>query len=431
MRIASCRTNDLRVPRHLGTGQNRLFKAPFVGWRGKLFARRGTAKMADGRILGRFVKILTLLLYCGIIATPAMMAQGIAYTAPQGYTAFPFTNTACTGSAQNSATLTNNNQTEHFLTLTTSGVLAIRATVQGSHDGVTWNDISDVATQNASTVMGQGYYPLNRVSVTCATAAGTFTVQYSGEATAPAPQIGAMQSAQIDKTLAVGVAANANFQTQTIRAPFGNSGGGIYFSFPATGPAGSTLNVGCTTLALSATPFFVASFPLATAAGTQFFPVPLLPCDFVTVFYNSGGASATTFTSSYVFNPLTITGGDPCQGATAPKSSVAINISSATTTQLVALVAGHKIYVCGYDFTISGTTSPTALLEFGTGAACAVGTTALSGAWLGANTTTNLAVHVLAGGGYSVTSVPSGQALCMVSGGTAPSIQGILTFIQQ
>jgi hypothetical protein len=425
------------MPRHLGTGQNRLFKvkAPFVGWRGKLFARRGTAKMADGRILGQFVRIALLLLTFNFQLSTVVHAQGIAYTAPQGYTAFPFTNTTCTGSAQNSATLTNNNQTEHFLTLTTSGgVLAIRATVQGSHDGVTWNDISDVATQNASTVMGQGYYPLNRVSVTCATAAGTFTVQYSGEATAPAPQIGAMQSAQIDKTLAVGIAANASFQTQTIRAPFGNSGGGIYFSYAAGGPSGSTLNVGCTTLALPSpgTPLIVASFPLTTVVGLQFFPVPLLPCDFITVFYNSGGASATTFTASYVFNPLTITGGDPCQGATAPKSSVAISQAAAGTQQLVAGTINHKIYVCGYNFTITGSTTATALLEFGTNASCAAGTTALSGAWAGnAITASSDPVHILAGGGYSVATVPTGDFLCLVAGGTTPSVQGILTFIQQ
>ncbi len=69
---------------------------------------------------------------------PRAAAQGIAYTAPQGYTTFPFTATACTGAAQNSATMVNNNQTEHYITLsTTGGVTAIRATVQGSHDGVT------------------------------------------------------------------------------------------------------------------------------------------------------------------------------------------------------------------------------------------------------------------------------------------------------
>jgi hypothetical protein len=410
MSIRSRRTNDLNPPRHSWSG---LFS-----WIAVLL--NGSAP------IGRLAFLI-------FIATSIARGQGIAYTAPQGYTAFPFTNTACTGSAQNSATLTNNNQTEHFLTLTTSGgVLAIRATVQGSHDSVTWNDISDVATQNASTVMGQGYYPLTRVQVTCATAAGTFTVQYSGEATAPAPQIGAMQSGQIDKTLAVAVPANAAFVSQVVRAPFGNTGGGIYFAYAASGPSGSTLNIGCTTLALPTTPLFVASFPLATPAGSQFFPVPLLPCDFITVFYNSGGASATTFTASYVFNPLSITGGDPCQGATAPKSSVAINQAAAGTQQLVAGVAAHKIYVCGYNFTLTGGAVNTAQLEYGTNASCAAGTTALSGAFDGAPALTLTPAHILAGGGYAVTTVPTGDFLCIVvTGATTPAAKGILTFVQQ
>ena len=391
--------------------------------------RRGAA------IGGSTIAALRFILFFALLSLlpSATRAQGIAYTAPQGYTAFPFTNTACTGSAQNSATLTNNNQTEHFLTLTTSvAVLGIRATVQGSHDGVTWNDISDVATQNGSTVMGQGYYPMNRVSVTCQGAAGTFTVQYSGEATAPAPQIGAMVSSQSDKTIETGAAAGQNLTMQSVRAPFGNSGGAIYFTFVGgSGPSNSTLNVQCTTLAIS-NPLTVASFPLSAAAVTQFFPVPLLPCDFVTLVYNAGGASVNTFNASYLFNAVTITGGDPCQGATAPKKSVPINASAAGTQTLVLGLLGHSIFVCGYNFTIAGSTSATAQLEYGTNAACVAGTTALSGAWAGnAVTASSDPVHILAGGGYSVATVPVNDFLCLVAGGTTPSVQGILTFIQQ
>jgi hypothetical protein len=371
-----------------------------------------------------------------LLFASSLHAQGIQYSAPQGYNTFPFTNTSCTGAAQNSTTLTNNNQTEHFITLTTAGgVVGIRATVQGSHDGVTWNDISDVATQSGSIVMGQGYFPLNRVQVTCATAVGTFTVQYSGEATAPAPQIGAMISSQADKTIAVGVAANANFTSQTIRAPFGNSGGAIYFSYSGGGPApsGSILGVSCTTLSINLG-VTIASFPLSNVHDTtaQFFPIPLLPCDFVTVTYTSGGASGDVFSASYIFNPITITGGDPCQGATAPKKSVAIAQAAAGTQQLVAGLAGHAIFVCGYNFTVDGSTSATALLEFGTNANCAAGTTSLSGAWKGnASTASSSPVHVIAGGGYAVTSTPSGDFLCIVAGGTTPSLQGILTYVQQ
>jgi hypothetical protein len=382
MSIGSRRTHDLGWARHVGIG---------------LFLFLGCCLPAHG--------------------------QGIAYTAPQGYNAFPFTNTSCTG-AQQTALLSNNNQTEHYLTVTTSGVTAFRATVQGSHDGVTWNDISDLATQTSSTVMGQGYYPIFRVQMTCAAAAGTFTIQYSAEATAPAPQIGAMQSAQIDKTLAVGASSGSNFTSQVIRAPFANSGGGIYFLYSAAGPSGSVLSVSCTTLAI-ATGTTVASFPLSTVSTPQFFTVPLLPCDFVTVTYTSGGASATTFTASILFNPITITGGDPCQGSTATKKSVAVNATA--TQQLVAGLSGHQIFICGYNFTVAGSATATAQLEYGTNANCAAGTTALSGSWLGGT----LPIHVVAGGGYAVATVPAGDFACLLAAGGTPSVQGILTYVQQ
>lgn len=356
--------------------------------------------------------------------------QFSGYSIPQTTQSVPFNNVSCTGSEQ-VVIVGNFGQTEHYITVTTSGVLAFRATIKASHDGITFNDISDVATTTANTVMGQGYYPVTEVSVTCATAAGSFSVRYSGQATAPAPQIGAMQSAQLDKTMAVGVSAGSNFTSQTVRSPFGTSGGALYFTYSAAGPAGSILNVACSTLAIG-TATSIASFPLGNGTAPQFFTVPLLPCDFVTMLYTSGGASAATFTLSYVFNNQTITGGDPCQGATAIKVGVAISIASATTTQLVTPVAGHLVFVCGYNFTLSGTTSPTLQFTTGTGATCGTGTINQTGAMLGNNTTTNTAASIdSGGGGYTIFKGTSGQGLCAVTGGTAPSAQGVITIIQQ
>lgn len=372
---------------------------------------------------------ITLLLFlcCG----RGVYAQFTGFSVPQPVSTIPFpAGTACTG-AQQVALVPNLGQTEHFITIATSGVIAFRATVQGSHEGVTFNDISDVLTASGSTSMGQGYFPVVQVSVTCSSASGTFGVRYSAEATAPAMQIAAMQSAQLDKTLAVAAPSNANFTTQVIRTPFGTSGGGIYFAYSAAGPAGSILNVGCTTLSIGTTTS-VASFPLSTATTPQFFTVPLLPCDFVTIAYTSGGASATTFTSSYVFNNQTITGGDPCQGATAVKSAVAINVSAAGTTQIVAPLTSHSVFVCGFNFTLSGTTSPTLQFITGTGATCGTGTITQTGAMLGNNSTTNSSATIdSGGGGYTVFKGSVGQGLCPVAGGTAPSAQGLLTFIQQ
>jgi hypothetical protein len=37
----------------------------------------------------------------------------------------------------------------------------------------------------------------------------------------------------------------------------------------------------------------------------------------------------------------------------------------------------------------------------------------------------------MSGGGYTVTTAPAGDFLCIVAGGTTPSLQGVLTYIQQ
>jgi len=386
----------------------------------------------EQQIVGRFefaaaVKVGVLLVILFTLGAPLTRAQFTGFSAPQPTTSNPFTATACTG-AQQVAVVPNFAQTEHFLTVTTSGVVAFRATVQGSHDGVTFNDISDVVTASGSAAMGQGYFPIMQVSVTCASAAGTFTVKYSGEATAPAMQIAALQSAQLDKTLAVAAPANANFTTQIIRTPFGTSGGALYFTYSAAGPSGSTLNVGCSTLSIAAASS-VASFPLTTATTPQFFTVPLLPCDFVAVTYTSGGASAVTFTASYVFNNQTITGGDPCQGATAVKTGAGISVATATTTLIVPALAGHSVFVCGYNFTLAGSATATAQFATGTGATCGTGTVSQTGLMLG-NNTTPVSIDS-GGGGYTIFKGAVGQGLCLVTGGATPSAQGIVTAIQQ
>lgn len=90
-------------------------------------------------------------------------------------------------------------------------------------------------------------------------------------------------------------------------------------------------------------------------------------------------------------------------------TSVAINISTATTTQLVALSAGKKIYVTALDVVAGGTGNIT--FEYGTGTACATGTTVLTGAY-------NLTAQsgLAKGGGLGpVLVVPAGNALCALT----------------
>ena len=90
-------------------------------------------------------------------------------------------------------------------------------------------------------------------------------------------------------------------------------------------------------------------------------------------------------------------------------ASVPINISTATTTQLVAAVAGETIYVTAFDAVAGGTTNFT--FEYGTGSNCATGATPLTGAY---GLIAQFGVAKGSGLG-AVLIVPSGNALCAVS----------------
>lgn len=105
-------------------------------------------------------------------------------------------------------------------------------------------------------------------------------------------------------------------------------------------------------------------------------------------------------------------------GASAP-----INISTATTTQLVAAVAGQSIYVTSWDVIAAGTGNLT--LEYGTGVSCGTGTTTLTGAY-------NLTAQsgIAKGNGLGpVLIVPSGNALCALTS-AAVQMSGSVAYSQ-
>lgn len=107
------------------------------------------------------------------------------------------------------------------------------------------------------------------------------------------------------------------------------------------------------------------------------------------------------------------------------KSSAPVAITSATgASVLVPLVAGKAIYLCG--FTTTGAAATSLLFEYGTGSTCGTGTTALTGAFLPtAGTVFKLSDNI------SAIKTPIGNALCMVAGGTAGSLQGVFFYLQQ
>ena len=121
---------------------------------------------------------------------------------------------------------------------------------------------------------------------------------------------------------------------------------------------------------------------------------------------------------------------DPC--STSQKIVVPISIASATTTQLLALAAGKAIYVCSATITIAGsaTTAGSIVFEYGTGASCGTGTTAITGAMAGSTTAGTPTVILINGGGGSAFGTVAGQALCALSAGTTVSITGYITVVQ-
>ena len=119
---------------------------------------------------------------------------------------------------------------------------------------------------------------------------------------------------------------------------------------------------------------------------------------------------------------------DPCGSWGVVKQSVAVTISTATTTQLVAPVAGQTVFVCGFTFAMTGTT-PTFQFEYGTGTTCGTGTTVLTGAFQN-DIASGFGQYIYGGGEMTIFATPSANALCVLSAGT-PSVNGVVTYVQR
>ena len=99
-----------------------------------------------------------------------------------------------------------------------------------------------------------------------------------------------------------------------------------------------------------------------------------------------------------------------------------INISSATTTQLVAAASGKTIYVTAWDVIAAGTTNMT--LEYGTGSNCGTGTRRSPAPMLHGS------IGAAPGNGLGpVLVVPAGNALCALTS-AAVQMSGSLSYTQ-
>jgi hypothetical protein len=123
---------------------------------------------------------------------------------------------------------------------------------------------------------------------------------------------------------------------------------------------------------------------------------------------------------------------DPCSYA--QKSSVAIAITTATTTSLVPVSGSTAVYVCGFSFSASNviTTANILSFEYGTSTSC-TGTHALTGGYGTGSVVAAAPTAYSAGNGSStVFSAPASNGICAVTTiGATGSFEGVLTYVQQ
>lgn len=122
---------------------------------------------------------------------------------------------------------------------------------------------------------------------------------------------------------------------------------------------------------------------------------------------------------------------DPCQDLSQIKSSTFANITTATTTALVAPSGTTNIYVCSYMVSsFSTTTTNTLIFENGTGAACATSPTSLTNTF--SNSTFTAPVVWREGYGGTLFATGASQGLCALSTvGSTPILSVRITYVQQ
>ena len=147
--------------------------------------------------------------------------------------------------------------------------------------------------------------------------------------------------------------------------------------------------------------FGILSFGLANAFGQVNVSSPVGVKDQASS--TTGGATPGTAAFIGANSSGTLVGVVGCD------SSAQLTVSTATTTQMVALVAAKSIYVCG--FVINGAGATTAKLVYGTGTNCATGLVSLTPAFTLA-TGSNVAFG--SGLGY-VTKTIAANALCVTN----------------
>jgi hypothetical protein len=151
-------------------------------------------------------------------------------------------------------------------------------------------------------------------------------------------------------------------------------------------------------------------------------------------------ARVSVYTSGTVAATITYAGGamgsgpnavpNPCLSAGVSIKSAIFNITTATTTQLIAGSGTTSIYPCGFSLSMIATVAAdTILFESGTGGTCGTATVVATGTY---------SSGILANGAVVIThplpltpAAPGAGFCAITTVGTGPSIAGTVTYVQQ
>lgn len=383
--------------------------------------------------------------------------------------ATPVWNINCVPTNGSPCGIPNQGQSIHAITYTISSPcntgFFMDLRMEATNDGSTWFGISEDATdQNSGSVQGStvggltaiGSYAgfrLNLVALSCASGqTPAVTAFYSGTSASNPTSVGAFYQASPIRKVVLSNQATTNAVTQpaiTINAPNGNTAGGIYVScYIAANGATTSCPAGMTITLTSFIAFgsaiggggggnIVSSTNTFSVANTVAPVIQVINAPAISMTFSFGGAgtAGVNWTIFYIATstPTSPFASDPCLSSGSAKLSAPISFSTATTTQIVGLVSGQKIYPCGVMLTANADSSGifTFQWEYGTGASCGTGTTTLSGP-LKQNSTNANNSYGFNGGTFL--NVPSSQALCIVTvqiSGAVINLNGVLSYIQQ
>jgi hypothetical protein len=120
---------------------------------------------------------------------------------------------------------------------------------------------------------------------------------------------------------------------------------------------------------------------------------------------------------------------DPCLASSATKQSVSLAFSTNASAVIVTGVEGKRVYVCAFTVTMSSGTTPTLLFKSGTGTTCGTGTVTYTGTM--ALPTASGSVVTVGAGHAMFSPTAAGADLCIATGGTTPTGNGWITYVQQ